>query len=85
MLMKQPEASGPSRVWIYRVDPRQIHYLQFILEAYDGVATLTTVDAREGRVQVAVPPGGEANARSLMEALECELGRGRLKREEDWR
>ena len=83
--MKQPEVPGPSRVWIYRVDRRQIHYVQFILEAYDGVATLTTVDAREGRVQLAVPPGGEVNARSLMEALERELGRGRLKREEDWR
>ena len=83
--MKQPEVPGPSRVWVYRVEPRQIHYLQFILEAYDGVATLTTVDAREGRVQLAVPPGGEADARSLMEALERELGRGRLKREEDWR
>jgi len=81
--MNQPEVPGPPRVWIYRVDPRQIHYLQFILEAYDGVATLTTIDAQEGRVQLTVPPGGEADARSLMEALEGELGRGRLKREED--
>jgi hypothetical protein len=83
MWMKQPEMPGPSRVWFYRVDPQQIHYLQFILEAYDGVAMLTTVDAREGRVQLAVPRGGEADARSLMEALEVELGRGRLTREED--
>jgi hypothetical protein len=81
--MKQPEMPGQSRVWIYRVDPQQIHYLQFILEAYDGVAMLTTVDAREGRVQLAVPRGGEADARSLMEALEGELGRGPLTREED--
>lgn len=81
--MNQPEMPGPSRVWIYRIDPRQIHYLQFILEAYEGVATLTTLDAREGRVQLAVPPGGEADARRVMEALEGELGRERLKREED--
>ena len=81
--MKQPEMPGPSRVWIYRIDPRQIHYLQFILEAYEGVATLTTLDAREGRVQLTVPPGGEADARSVMEALEGELGRERLKREEE--
>jgi hypothetical protein len=83
MSMKQSEVPERSRVWIYRVDPRQIHYLQFILEAYDGLAIMTTVDAREGRVQLAVPPGGEADARSLMAALEGELGRGRLKREED--
>jgi hypothetical protein len=81
--MNQPEVPAPSRVWIYRVDPGQIHYLKFILEAYDGLATLTTVDARDGRVQLTVPPGAEADARSLMEALEGELGRGRLKREEN--
>jgi len=81
--MKQSEVPGPSRVWIYRVDPHQIHYLQFILEADDGLAMLTTVDARDRRVQLAVPPGGEADARGLMEALQGELGRGRLKREED--
>jgi len=82
--MNQPEVPGPSRVWICRIDPRQIHYLQFILEAYEGVAaTLTTLDAREGRVQLTVPPGGEADARSVMEALEGELGRERLKREEE--
>ncbi len=81
--MKQSEVPGRSRVWIYRVDPRQIHYLQFIVKTYDGVAMLTTVDAREGRVQLAVPPGGEADARGLKEALQRELGRGRLKREED--
>jgi hypothetical protein len=83
MWMKEPEVPGPSCVWVYRVDPRQIHYLQFILEAYDGVAMLTTIDAQEGRVQLVVPHGGEADARSLMEALEGELGRGRLTREED--
>ena len=81
--MGRSDALRPSHVWIYRVDPCEIHYLQFILEAYDGVATLTTVDARAGLVQLAVPPGGEAAARSLMAAFEQELGRGRLRREKD--
>jgi hypothetical protein len=74
---------GLSTIWIYRLDPREIHYLKFVLEAYDGMATLTTLDARTGLIQVAVPPGAQTAARTLMEALGWELGLIRLKREED--
>jgi hypothetical protein len=73
----------PSTIWIYRVDPGEIHYLQFVLEAYDGVATLTTLDARTGLIQVSVPPGGRSVARMLMAALGREVGLIRLKRGED--
>ncbi|MBW2581551.1 MAG: DUF4911 domain-containing protein, partial [Deltaproteobacteria bacterium] len=33
-----------STLWIYQVDPHEIHYLKFILEAYEGLTTLTTLD-----------------------------------------
>jgi hypothetical protein len=74
---------GPSTIWIYRVDPREIHYLKFVLEAYDGMATLTTLDARTGLIQVSVPPGAQPAARTLMEVLGWELGLTRLRMEED--
>jgi hypothetical protein len=74
---------GLSTIWIYRVDPREIHYLKFVLEAYDGMATLTTLDARTGLIQVSVPPGAQAGARILMEALGWELGLIQLRMEED--
>ncbi|MBW2722708.1 MAG: DUF4911 domain-containing protein, partial [Deltaproteobacteria bacterium] len=37
-----------STLWIYQVDPHEIHYLKFILEAYEGLTTLTTLDPQKG-------------------------------------
>ena len=62
-----------SSLWVYRVDPYEIHYLKFILEAYDGLATLTTLDPQAGVVQLAVPPGSSRSLEALMEALRQEL------------
>jgi hypothetical protein len=44
----------------YRVDRRQISFIRFILEAYDNVAVMTTLDSREAVVQISVAPGCEA-------------------------
>ena len=41
----------------YRIDRRDISYLRFILEAYDGMAVLTTRDAARGIVSVTIAPG----------------------------
>ncbi len=62
-----------SSLWVYQVDPYEIHYLKFILEAYDGLATLTTLDSQEGLVQLAVPPGCSGSLETLMDALGQEL------------
>ena len=63
-----------SALLIYQVDPYEIHYLKFILEAYEGLATLTTLDAEKGLIQLAVPPGSEEALVDLLEALGQELG-----------
>jgi hypothetical protein len=62
-----------STLWIYQVDPYEIHYLKFILEAYEGLAMLTTLDPQKGLVQLAVPPGCHHALEALMEALGQEL------------
>ena len=62
-----------STLLIYQVDPYQIHYLKFILEAYEGLATVTTLDSHEGLVQLAVPPGSYDSLEGLMDALGLEL------------
>ena len=41
----------------YRIDRTQIHFLKFILEGYDGVAVLRTVDPSEGLVALHIGPG----------------------------
>ena len=62
-----------SDLLFYRVDPYEIHYLKFILEAYEGLATLTTLDSEKGLIQLAVPPGNKDSLRSLLEGLGREL------------
>jgi hypothetical protein len=41
----------------YRVDRREIHFLKFILEGYDGVAVVRTVDSPAGVVALYIGPG----------------------------
>ena len=43
----------------YRVDRSRISFVKFILEAYDNVAVLSTVDPRRGLVQIRIAPGCE--------------------------
>jgi hypothetical protein len=63
-----PEVLSMTPIY-YRVDRRHISLLRFILEAYEGVATLTTVDARAGIVKVLMAPGREPLVADLMAAL----------------
>jgi hypothetical protein len=71
------EASDPSRTGdnlcttqhLYRVDRRDISFLRFILEAYDGMAVVTTRDAARGIVTVTVAPGCETDVAEILNAL----------------
>ncbi|UCG12934.1 MAG: DUF4911 domain-containing protein [Deltaproteobacteria bacterium] len=62
-----------SDLWLYRINPYEIHYLKFILEGYEGLATLTTLEPNRGLVQLSVPPGSHGPLKDLMEALAKEL------------
>jgi hypothetical protein len=39
-----------------QIPPREIAYLSFILESYEGVAVARTIDPHEGLVEVMVSP-----------------------------
>jgi hypothetical protein len=39
-----------------RIDCRRIGYLKFILEGYDNMALVTTLNAREGMIVLRYPP-----------------------------
>ncbi len=52
----------------YLIDPYQIHYLRFIIEAYPGLAVVTTLDAALGLVAIAIPPGCEPDVFRILEA-----------------
>jgi hypothetical protein len=53
----------------YRVDRRKINIIRFIFEAYEGLAVVTTLDAAAGAISLAVAPGCEAMASSVMDDL----------------
>jgi hypothetical protein len=66
------------RIWAYRVDRTQIAYLRFLLEGYDGIAVLETLDPAAGRVLLRVAPGCEPDVRDLLDALKGEFPMTRL-------
>ena len=52
-----------------RVDRRKIAFLRFILEAYEGVAILTTLDARQGIVRLHIAPGCERDVVRILDDI----------------
>jgi ribosomal protein S8 len=54
----------------FRVKHRDMVYLKFILEAYEGMNTMSTVDNAAGIIRIAVMPGFVED----MDALLAELG-----------
>lgn len=53
----------------YRIDRRQIAFLKFTIEAYDGIATLSTIDPRRGIVALDVAPGCASEVDTLLKEL----------------
>ena len=52
-----------------RVDKRQIGFMKFIFEAYDGIANLTTIDATLGVISINIPNGCDDIVDNLLEIL----------------
>jgi hypothetical protein len=59
--------------WYFRIRRRDIAYLKFILESYEGLGVLRTIDPREGIVEVMVPPGLEKDMEMVLEGLGYEI------------
>jgi hypothetical protein len=59
------------------IRPREIHYLRFTLEAYGGLATLTTLQPQLGLIQLNVAPGCEDDVQRILDAererFQCRL------------
>ena len=57
----------------YRVDRREIHFLRFILEGYDGLAVMRTVDPETGVVVLYVAPGCENDVSAIIDDLKRDI------------
>lgn len=57
----------------YRVDRKEISFLKFILEAYDGIAVLTTSDSERGVIELHIPPGCEDVVEIILQDLRNDI------------
>lgn len=55
------------------MDRRAIFLLRFLLEAYDGIAGLSTLDSKEGLVVLYVASGCEKEVIALIEEMQQEV------------
>ena len=56
-------------VQYYQVNRKQISFIKFILEAYDNMAVVTTLDPHQAIVQVTVAPGCERVIQRVLDAF----------------
>ena len=64
----------------FRVNRRDMVFLKFILEAYEGMNMMSTVDNRAGIIRIAIMAGCEAD----MDELLGELGRQVMMEPVEW-
>jgi len=57
----------------FRVNPRDMAYLKFIVESYEGLAVIRTVNPREGIVEWMIPPSLVEEADELIASLQEEI------------
>jgi hypothetical protein len=57
----------------FRVDRREIAFLKFIFEAYDGIVTITTVDPDQGIVRFCIAPGCENDVEMVLKNLKKDI------------
>ena len=70
--------SGDQRLsiqpWVFQVDRREISYLRFTLESYDGMAAVTTLDPYIALIRISIAPGCEEIIFELLDSLKNKEG-----------
>jgi hypothetical protein len=57
----------------YRVDRREIAFIKFIFEAYDGIAGMRTTDPARGIIKLHIAPGCEEQVVRILQDLKKEI------------
>ena len=57
----------------FQLDRRNLVYLKFILEAYEGLATMSTVDRERAVVRIGYPHFSSLDVDALLQALGKEI------------
>jgi hypothetical protein len=56
-----------------RLERKDIAYVKFILEGYEGIALATTIDNNESVIQLTIVPDFESDVEMLLAALKKEV------------
>jgi len=67
----------------FRVSGKDIVFLKFILEAYEGMNVMSTVDNGAGIIRIAVMPGFERDMDALLAELSGSISMEPVKWDED--
>lgn len=54
----------------YRVDRREISFLRFIFESYEGITMFSTIDQESGIVEFHISPGCESEVEMILNDLQ---------------
>jgi hypothetical protein len=57
----------------YRIDRRQIGFLRFIFEGYEGLAQIKTIDPGAGLIEICIAPGCEVTVEHLLKDLKNDI------------
>jgi hypothetical protein len=57
----------------YRVDRREIAFLRFVFEAYDGLAVIETLNPESGLVVFHIAPGCESDVDMILIDLRADI------------
>jgi hypothetical protein len=57
----------------YRVNRREIAFIKFIFEAYDGIAAIRTIDPQKGIVLFYIAPGCEQHFEEILQDLSKQI------------
>ena len=54
---------------LIQIPPREIAYLNFVFESYEGVAAVRTIDPHRGIVELMVSPHYQEETREILKSL----------------
>lgn len=58
---------------LYAVDRKQVGYIKFIFEAYDGIAVVETIDPGAALIKLHIAPGCETDADGVLAELKKDI------------
>jgi hypothetical protein len=62
-------STGQTSKYTLSVDTKEICWLQWVIESYDGIASVRTIDPAHGEIEISIAPGCDEEVFSLIKYL----------------